>query len=285
MNRNLCKKIIENKEKFKALFASRQIEIIEKYQNNVQLSNTEKTYFYAIVKKKIEALLLLKEDFHINGQQMIPKRIEESKNILRNINKKAFISGSFLFKEEYNDIDIFVISKKRRSFFEGKKHYTYITEKDLKKPILNSSLQYCVANFSINIPKPEIKRPEYRDVIFAYQQAIAEILNDEDQKTIRSLVFENFLVENVNVPDSYTTYLLMIDILELPKQKRIEKVNEITKNLLKKMFSKKYLYREILTLDKQYDNVIAEWKKHDNILIYKEMIKDVKNSCRSKIET
>ena len=50
------------------------------------------------IKKKIEALNLLKEEFHVTGSNMIKKRVVKAKQILKEINKeKAFISGSFLY--------------------------------------------------------------------------------------------------------------------------------------------------------------------------------------------
>ena len=55
------------------------------------------------IKKKIEPLNFFKEGWYIKGSNMIPERIEQAKQMLKEINKeKAFISGSFLFAEKYS---------------------------------------------------------------------------------------------------------------------------------------------------------------------------------------
>ena len=56
MNQNICNIIILNKEKFiPHIFTEKQVEIMSRYTKNKQLTNTEKTYFYSTIKKKIEA--------------------------------------------------------------------------------------------------------------------------------------------------------------------------------------------------------------------------------------
>ena len=125
MNQNICNTIIENKGKFiPQLFTEKQVEIMQRYMQNKPLTNTEKTYLYSSRKKKIEALQILKEEWYVNGKNMIPERVEKAKQILRELHKeKAFISGSFLHAKEFNDIDIFIVGKRRKQYREEKRDF------------------------------------------------------------------------------------------------------------------------------------------------------------------
>ncbi len=281
MNQNICHKIIKNKDKFiPNLFTYRQINILKKYLNKKKLTKTEKTYLYSTIKKKIDALTILKEEYYINGQKMIKQRMKKAKKILKDLNRDAFISGSFLYSRKYNDIDIYIISNKRKDYFKGKKHFMFITEKDLAKPIFYSALQYSVANFSIDDIKLLIKRPGSDDLILDYEQAIVEILNNDDQKMIRSLLFDYYMYVKRIVPDSFSVYKEFTRIKKMKQKKKINMINKMVKDLLLKLYSKRYMYYELLSFLKQLRKSMEKYKKKDNILIYIDLLTEVKNECR-----
>jgi hypothetical protein len=284
MDNRTLQTVVENKNEFTPhLFTSRQISIMENYLKKKALNNTEKAYLYSTIKNKIAALTLLKEEFYITGQEMIPRRVDEAKKILKEINKeKAFISGSFLYNNEYNDIDIYIISNKRKSYHKGKNHFTFITENDLQKPIFFSSLKYSVANFSVNV-KPDIKRKEIGEVLFTYQWVINQILDKEDQKELRGLIFEYNLQAKGKILDSYSLHMSFIDTKKLIKEEEIEKVNQITKELLLKTHSKKYIYNVITKFSKDIKKMKEEYDT-ENIPILLDFAREVKNECR-KAET
>ena len=148
MQENILKTIIENKARFiPILFTEKKVSLIEKHLQNMKtekneekqnLTPTEKTILYSTIKKKVYALMLLKEEFYIKGQDMIPERVNKAKQILVELKKekgadKAFISCTFLFAKEYNDIDIYIISTKRKQFhkkeenFDKELHFIHIT--------------------------------------------------------------------------------------------------------------------------------------------------------------
>ncbi|MFH1276009.1 MAG: hypothetical protein ABIH82_02770 [Candidatus Woesearchaeota archaeon] len=281
MEQDILKIVTKNKNLFVPhLFTNRQVNIMDKYLCHKILNNTEKNYLYSTIKKKIEALRILREEFYINGSNMIPKRVEEAKKILKEINKeKAFISGSFLFKKDYEDIDIYVISKRRKSYHKENKHFIHITEKMLKNPIFISPLRYSVANFSEDI-KPEIKREEFNETILIYQWIINQILDKEDQKEIRDLIFNYHLQIKKEVIDSHTLYQKTEEIKKLPEQQRIKKINDITKELLLASYSKTYLYNRLTIFLQELKKDLQESKVHDNILIWYNMLSEVKDECR-----
>ena len=95
----------------------------------------------------------------------------------------AFISGSFLYKEDYNDIDIFIIGRRRRRYYEGKKHFTVIPEKDLNKPIFISAAMYSIATFN-PVKSIQKQRVHLEEILFLYQWLINQIFDKEDLKII-----------------------------------------------------------------------------------------------------
>lgn len=282
MNKKICKQIIENKERFVPyLFTAKQVQIMEKYLDNAPLTRAEKTYLYSAIKKKTDALTALKEEYCIKGEGMIKERVKQAKEILKEINKeKAFISGTFLYAEKFNDIDIYIMSNRRKQYHKGKKHFICITESDLKKPLFISASKCSVSNFFIEEQKPVIGRPATDDLIIAYELAINEILDNDDQKTVRDLLFEYQLqIKNI-VLDSFSLYEKAKEIIKKKKQEKIEIVNNMAKEMLLKMYSKRYMYDELTQFLKILKEDVKELKTHDNILIYIDLLGEVKDECR-----
>ena len=281
MNKKICKKVLEHKDNFiPHIFTNRQINIIEKYLKGNKLNNTEKSYLYSTIKKKIDALQLLREEFYVKGSEMITERIIKAKKILKEINnEKAFISGSFLYLKKYNDIDVYIISKKRKQYHKGKLHFVHITENDLRKPIFLSAMKYSVANFSKEI-KPIIERPMFDDLIFTYQLAIKEVLEKDDQKTVREIIFEYHKQITNQILDSYSLYKQWQETIKKTKKQKIEQINKMTKELILKLYSSKYMYQTILPYKKNIETLIPEYKVNNNLIVYNHFLEEVKNECR-----
>ena len=281
MNEKICKIIVENREHLVPLvFTATQITLIEKWLNKVLLTATERTYLYRTISKKVAALGLFREEFYSTGEQMIPERVEEAKKILKEINKPAFISGSFLYALEHKDIDIFVIAKKRTSSEKEKKHITCILEKDLRKPLFFSALKYSVATFSHDHLQPEIKRPMFEEMLLGYELAINEVLDNDDQKEARRIVFEYYTHSKNTILNSFSLARLFSDFKKTNQHKRIELINGMVKELLLKLYSKRYLYYVLLDFIKHLKKILHTYKKHENILIYITLLEGVKDECR-----
>lgn len=238
-----------------------------------------------IIKKKVEALAMLKEEWHITGKNMIPERVEEAKQILKEIHEeKAFISGSFLFAKEYNDIDIFIVGKKRKQYREGKRNFILITEKDLAMPIFYSCSQYCVANFAIPEIEPVIKRDEMDEFLLSYQLAINEILDNDEQKTTRYIVFLYYMNIKGVILNSYEAYQAYKEINKKSKEEKIKIVNSMIKELLLNAFSNKYTYEVLREFNKRLEKNMQKYKKNDGLIIYHTLLDEVKNECRRNQE-
>ena len=210
---------------------------------------------------------------------MIKERVKEAKEILKEIGRDSFVSGSFLFSKEYNDIDVYVISNKRKQYNKGKKHFIFITKEDLKKPIFVSAAKYCVSNFSIDM-EPKIERPNFDDLIMTYEQAIIEILDNDDQKMIRELIFQHRMLIHNEVLDSLSLNNVFNEIKKMRKDEKIKYVNILAKDLLLKLYSKKYIYNEISPFITRLKKESEEYEANDNLRIYIEMLSEVKHESR-----
>lgn len=254
---------------------------MEKYLNNDKLTNTEKTYLYSAIKKKIDALRILREEFYITGAEMIKDRVDKAKEILNELGKdKAFISGTFLFSETYNDIDIYIISKKRKSYEEDNKHFILITEEDLRKPIFISASKYCVSTFFTGNIIPIIKRPEFGDVLFDYQFAINEILENDDQKMTRSILLDYYVHIKHEIIDSFSLYKKWNEIKNKKQNEKIEIINQMTKELFLSLYSNKYTYNELSPFIKRIRKDLEDNPQYSNFGIYADLLAEVKNECR-----
>lgn len=282
MNKKICNLIIKNKEKFiPLLFTEKQVLILKNYFSNLKLSNTEKVYLYSTIKKKIDALNILREEFYVIGDGMIKERVEKAKDIIKELHKeRSFISGSFLFSQKYNDIDIYIISNRKKQYHRGKNHFIFLTEKDLKKPIFISSIKYCVSNFFIEEIDPLIKIPSFNDFIIAYEMAINEALDNDDQKEIRSLIFEYNLQIKGMVLDSHSLFKEFNKIIRLNQYEKIKLINSMAKEILLKSYSRSYLYSELLTFIKRLEESVVEFKANENLKIYIDLLNEVKDECR-----
>ncbi len=280
MDEKILNTVIEYRKLFvPSLFTSKQVDILHKYSHQEVLNRTEKVYLYSAIKKKIDALQTLREEFYISGEKMIPERVEKTKIILKEINQpKAFISGSFLFNKEYNDIDIYIIGRHRKSYRKDKKHFTVITEKDLRNPLFISALKYSIATFKPTT-EPLIKREAFGEIFFIYKWVINQILDQEDQKEIRNLIFQYYLQVQKKILDARELDTRFKEVKALSDDKKIHEVNQMTKKILRATFSQNYLYN-VLSVESKAIKKIKKGYNQDNFLIYLNFIKEAQNECR-----
>lgn len=263
------------------LFTDKQVALVKKYIQGRAMSNTEKTYFYAAIKKKLDALATIHEEWHINGRHMIHQRIVQAKQILERFrDKKAFISGSFLYAKHYNDIDIFIVGNSRKQYREGKKNFIYLTESDLQLPLFYSCVQYCVANYVITDVKPIIKRPAFDEILLTYQLTLKEILEKEDEKTLRSLIFLYYLSVKNEILDSYSLYLQFEHLKEKERDVKLREINGMTKEMFLHLFSGRYTEEVLRPLVKHISEDILQYKHNEALLVSQHLLEDVKNACR-----
>lgn len=184
---NLIK--IENlsNESLKCIFTNIQLRTLEKKLNNKPLTPSEKTYYYSYIKPKIKAFMVLLglNESIINGSEYIlPGRIDESTKIISKFekiykNRKIMISGSFLYKKDYNDIDLFVFSKYKKDDYKTNGiHVNFLNENSMNSIFFDSVSKISISNFRYNKNiKFEIN---LKDLLFDYETIINYRLNNEN---------------------------------------------------------------------------------------------------------
>ena len=181
------------------LLTKRQFEVLEKRSKKLSLSTTEKTDYYKFIQPKLKVISGA-EDFFVSGRDhILSERLIEAQDILRRLqhkhkNQKILISGSFLFAEKHNDIDVFIISKYTKENYRFKKmQISFLKEKDFETLFFSSLAQISVANF-----KPHLN--------YGY-----DITIDEFAKNYELLV--NAFLQKENLEPYLRTFLLQIAYL------------------------------------------------------------------------
>ena len=143
--------------------------------------------------------------YNPHNQQLSNERLKEAEVLLTQIpTKYCFISGSFLYKEKYKDIDIFVItrSKKKIAVKNSRAKITILDFNDLYSLFYHSVSKSCVAKTLLPQRPLKITLADYWHVI---NEAIPTILNEKDKfhKDLRFLVLYTEYFKTDEVLDTF----------------------------------------------------------------------------------
>jgi len=108
------------------------------------------------------------------GTIMKQERVKQAESILNSIPfKQCFITGSFLYKETYNDIDVFVVSRSKKKFTPKNKKIDlqFIDTNDLYSLFFHSISKCCVS-------KNILLKKQIRTTIANYWNVVNETLPD-----------------------------------------------------------------------------------------------------------
>lgn len=190
------------------IFTEHQFQLIMKKFSGKPLTNSEKTEFSRTISKRIKAIkkIAQKDDILIyNKEKMIPERIEKAKKIIKKLNRKfkskqIVISGSFLYKKHYNDIDIFVITKyKKEDYKLGEFHINYLTSTD--SLFFFSLSKLCVSNNKIECELTE--EPELDKYISLFQEVSNDIFSKRNFKhSLKEFLLYSGFIAGEDLPDS-----------------------------------------------------------------------------------
>ena len=144
--------------------------------------------------------------YNPSNKEMIKERIAEADKILNEVKARTvFITGSFLFKKEYKDIDVFIITRSKKEF-KSKNPKVKITKIDFNK--LHSLFYHSISKSCIAkniLPKKQL-RVTAADFWNITNEAVPMIFNEKKnfRKDIRYLILyiEYFL--KGEILDSYT---------------------------------------------------------------------------------
>lgn len=197
------------------VFTENYFRILKAKLKNKQLSYNEQYYYNHFIKKKLQGMMELFDiggKMNISNKSIIKKdRITKAISLIKEYsrkhkNMKILISGSFLYKEEYNDIDIFILSKyDKEDYKDGKVHVNFLPA-DIENTLFFKSLSaISVANFAFDESAVEEKFTP-ADILHLYEVAILLIMqNDEYTAELRELILRA----------EYTAYKIILDSREL----------------------------------------------------------------------
>jgi len=182
------------------------------------------------------------------NQPLLLKRIKAAEELLQLIPvKHCFISGSFLYKENYGDIDVFVISrtKKKIEIKNKKVNLTMLDFNQLHSLFYHSIAKSCIAK---NILPQKTLKATMSDYWQVINEAVPTVLNHKTnfKKDIRFLVLYMEYFRTGKVLD---TFELSQKIEAFKNYKEVMKyikdsVPKIISQHRKKSYLKRYFYTQ-----------------------------------------
>ena len=183
--------------------------------------------------------------YNPHNTQIVRDRIKAAQALLDEIPAKyCFITGSFIYKEKYKDIDIFVVtrSKKEIKVTDKKAKITIIDFNDLYSLFYHSVSKSCIAKSILPTKPLKVTISDYWQVI---NEAVPTILNQKRayQKAIRFLVLYTEFFRTGEVLDtfqldkkirSFINYKAILEYIKTQTPKAIAR--NIKKSYLKRFF-------------------------------------------------
>lgn len=270
-----------------AMFTKHQFELIRKKFSERHMTATERNEFSRAVSRKMKAInkIMDKETgnvFAYGSENIRTDRLKLITSSLRRFSRKfknrhIFITGSFLYKEKYNDIDIFVVSKYDKDDYHDKEfHINYVDEEIYSSLFFASARRLCISNRRITTENIKGK-PELDIFISLYQ----ELFNEVDRKfkgvrsTLREFLVYAAFIAGSPIPNS----------LELSRQSDKMMVSRKPKELIKKIFVQSIILgtepkeaaKAMKEMMSSYKDIMNEYRQHreyylDLVEAFKEVI-------------
>ena len=143
--------------------------------------------------------------YNPHNKKLLHERLKETENLLVQIRAKyCFITGSFLYKEKYKDIDVFVVTRtKKKIILKNKKvKITTIDFNDLYSLFYHSISKSCIAKNILPTKPLKVTLSDYWHII---NEAIPTLLNEKDKfhKNVRFLVLYTEYFKTCEVLDTF----------------------------------------------------------------------------------
>ena len=185
------------------IFSQNYFNILKAKLREKKLSSNERYYYNHFIKKKLQGMIELFDiTYEINGREFIRKdRLKKAISLLKNYsrkhkNMKMLISGSFLYNDKFNDIDIFVISRYSKEDYRDRKVHINYLPADVEKTLFFKSISgISIANFKSNEKIEEEFKVE--DILHYYELTILLIMQkDYYLPELRDLITKAEYVSN-----------------------------------------------------------------------------------------
>jgi len=184
--------------------------------------------------------------YNPQGEKM--KRLKEAERMLEEVQAKhCFITGSYLYKEKYKDIDIFVVTRSKKKFKVSNKKgkISFVDFNDLHSLFYHSISKNCISKSVLPSKELKVTISDYWQVI---NEAVPTIMNRKNKyhKDIRFLVLYTEYFRTGEVLDtfqldkkikSFRDYKTILKYIE-------ENVPLIINEKIKKSYLKRFFYTQ-----------------------------------------
>lgn len=143
--------------------------------------------------------------YNPGSERIITERAKEAQALLEEIPARhCFITGSFIYKEKYKDIDVFVVtrSKKEIRLSNMKAKVTIIDFNDIYSLFYHSVAKCCIAKNILPTKPLKVTISDYWHVV---NEAVPTLLNQKDKyhKDVRFLVLYTEYFRTGGILDTY----------------------------------------------------------------------------------
>ncbi|HIH43212.1 TPA: hypothetical protein HA246_06220 [Candidatus Woesearchaeota archaeon] len=186
-----------------SIFSENYYNILRTRIQGKKLDANERYYYSHFIRKKVEGMIELFElDESANGRGYIRKeRIAKANRLLKKYsrkhkNMKILISGSFLYNERYNDIDIFIISKyDKEDYRKENVHVNYLPADVERTLFFQSVYAVSISNFKAKAVVEEDF--DISDILHLYEVAVLLIMQKDDYlQELRDLILRLEYISN-----------------------------------------------------------------------------------------
>jgi len=188
------------------IFSENYFTILKKRIEHKALSSNEQYYYYHFIKAKLRAMMELfdiTEKIQVSGkEQIITERLKKARSLIKKYsrkhkNLKLIITGSFLYNEKYNDIDIFILSKyDKEDYRDGVVHVNYLPA-DIENTLFFKSIALVsVANFKSD--KVNLTEKFNLDILLQSYEMITLLImqNNDYLSELRDLILKAEYMSN-----------------------------------------------------------------------------------------
>ena len=186
--------------------------------------------------------------YNPHNVQIIDQRAKIAQTLLDEVQAKhCFITGSFLYKENYKDIDIFVVtrSKKEIKVSNKKAKITMIDFNDLYSLFYHSISKGCIAKNILPTKPLKVTVSDYWNIV---NEAVPTLLNQKNKahKDIRFLILYTEYFKTMEILDTFqldkkiSSFRNYADILGYIK----ENVPSVINKHRKKSYLKRFFYTQ-----------------------------------------
>ncbi len=263
-------------EELQNLFTSRQLELIRNKLMGKKFYPSEKVFYSRSINKKIKAIekIFHRQNYFVFGEEdMLPERKKKAIALLKKIERnhkgmEIFIAGGFLWKEKYNDIDVFIISKyDKEDKQEGNIHYNYFLPDEKNTVFFASLAKICVANFFVF---SESRDMPIETFLGNYQELIGDI--EQEGVSVKNTL-RTFLLNASYVSERTVLSSKQLDVFMKKVMNHSQKMLVLRKIFVASVLTG-YTYKtckiKIENLRKGYESLEKEYGKSG---FYEELIK------------